>query len=206
MAHTLRRTRRFALATALALVPFAAEAHLVSTRFGELYSGLLHPLTTLLHLVPWACLGLLAGLQRAETSRWVPLAFPLAVVAGLVFSLAGSESHIVTTVNVLSFVVLGGAVALAIELPRWGFLALVALFGITHGFANAAPGVTGYDFVLYATGLGLAAYLWVTLVSGGAFALAKDFRWGTPALRALGSWVAAAGTIYLALLTLGTSG
>jgi len=78
MPSTVRPRRRWALVPALALAPFAAEAHLVSTRFGELYSGLLHPLTTLLHLVPWACLGLLAGLQRAETSRWVPLAFPLA--------------------------------------------------------------------------------------------------------------------------------
>jgi hydrogenase/urease accessory protein HupE len=66
----------------LLCLPEQAAAHLVSTRFGELYSGLLHPLTTLQHLVPWLALGLLGGLQAPRTARWALLAFPLAVLAG----------------------------------------------------------------------------------------------------------------------------
>ena len=42
------------------LTPQCAHAHLVSTRFGEYYAGLLHPVITLSHLIPWLALALVA--------------------------------------------------------------------------------------------------------------------------------------------------
>ena len=51
------------------LTPQWAHAHLVSTRFGEYYAGLLHPVITLSHLIPWLALALVAGLQNTASAR-----------------------------------------------------------------------------------------------------------------------------------------
>jgi urease accessory protein len=190
------------VAVAMFILPGSAAAHLVSTRFGELYSGMLHPVTTLQHLVPWLALGLLCGLQTPRTARWALLAFPLAVLAGT--GLAGLVPGLphVDTANILSFVVVGGAVALALRLPAPALLGLVVLVALSHGYANAAAEFRGRDWALYATGVGLAAYLVITLVAGSAHALMTGRPWGSIAVRAVGSWIAAAGAMFLGFLHL----
>ena len=189
--------------TAAALVGFApaAEAHLVSTRFGELYSGMLHPLTTLQHLVPWLAVGLLGGLQRPDTGRWALLAFPLSVLVGIVLAALAPGFGVAEDLNVLSFVVLGGLIALAFRLGPLPLLSVISLFGISHGYSNAAE-LSGFPWVLYAIGVAFSAYALVALSAGGAQALASGPRWGTIAVRAIGSWIAAAGVMYLTYLWL----
>ena len=179
----------------------AAEAHLVSTRFGELYSGILHPLTTLQHLVPWLALGLLGGLQHPETGRWALLAFPLAVIAGVVFAALLPGIGFVDDLNVLSFIVIGALVALAYRTGPVALLSLVVLFGLSHGYANAAE-LSGFPWVLYVIGVAFSAYALVALSAGGTQALTAGPAWGTIAVRAVGSWVAAAGVMYLTYLWL----
>ncbi|MEL7450016.1 MAG: HupE/UreJ family protein [Pseudomonadota bacterium] len=193
--------RLCAVALLLWLAPVPAFAHLVSTRFGELYTGVLHPLTTLAHLVPWLAVGLLAGLQSPRTGRWSIVAFPIAVIAGV--AAAGTVSlPFIELVNGLSFIVLGALVAAAVPLPPWLFLSLVTLFGLSHGYANSAPDIRDFQSVLYASGVGLTAYVLVTLTAGSAQALATAQPWGSIAVRAAGSWIAAAGTMYAGFLLL----
>lgn len=182
------------------LAPGQAAAHLVSTRFGELYSGMLHPLTTLQHVVPWLALGLLGGLQQPRTARWALVAFPMAVLAGTTCAEVLPVLTLIDTVNALSFVILGLLVALGVQLGAPGFVAIVVLFGWSHGFANAAPDLQEFAFLLYASGVGLVAYLVIALVCGGAHALAAGQPWGSIAVRAAGSWIAAAGTMYVGFL------
>jgi hydrogenase/urease accessory protein HupE len=184
----------------LCLLPAPAWAHLVSTRFGELYSGMLHPLTTLQHLVPWVALGLLGGLQAPGAGRWALLAFPVAVVTGTALAEAVPALPFLSLVNALSFVVLGLLVALAIELGTAAFIGVVVLFGLSHGFANAAPEIKDFQYALYAAGVGLTAYILVALSAGSANAIAAGPRWGSVAVRAAGSWIAAAGIMYLGFL------
>lgn len=184
----------------LLLLPGQAAAHLVSTRFGELYSGMLHPATSLQHLVPWIALGLLAGLQNAKTARWALLAFPGGTLIGLVVANLFPGIPFVETLNVASFVILGVLVALKIALAPSLFVLLVVLIGLCQGYANAAPEFHGFAWLLYAVGVGLAAYLSITLVSGFVHALASERSWGNIAVRAAGSWVAAAGAMYGGLL------
>lgn len=180
----------------LCLVPGEAAAHLVSTRFGELYSGMLHPLTAPQHLVPWLALGLLAGFQDVRIARWALIAFPAAVCGGVVLADIGAALPQVDTANLVSLVILGLLVVLRVRLPLAAFLGLVGLFGLTHGFANGAPEVSGFGAFLYAVGVTLTAYLLVTLVSAAAQALIEGHGWGQIAVRAVGSWVTAAGLIY----------
>ncbi len=190
-----------ALLTATVLLPGSASAHLVSTRFGELYSGMLHPVTSLIHLVPWLALGLLGGLQSATTARWALLAFPLAVLAGAMLAGFVPGLALVTPINIASFMVLGMAVALALRTGTVLFLALVVLFGITHGYANGNDALNGAQWLLYAAGLGLSAYLLIALVTGSCHALVSGPPWGGIAVRAAGSWIAAAGLMYAGFLT-----
>jgi hydrogenase/urease accessory protein HupE len=188
------------LVVLIGLFPDEAVAHLVSTRFGELYSGMLHPATTLQHLLPWLALGLLGGLQGASAARWALIAFPLSVVAGLAVAAVVPDLALVDAFNIATLVVLGLLVALNVKFSAGVFVALVVLVGLSHGYANAASGVRGYEWLLYATGVGLMAYLLITLVSAAVIALARSQSWGRIAVRAAGSWIAAAGVMYSGFL------
>lgn len=191
----------------LALVPGAAAAHLVSIRFGVFYSGLLHPLTAPVHLVPWLALGLLGGFQERDALRAVLAAFPLAVFAGAVFgTLAGGglpEQNAVSSLNLVSILVLGGLAALGARLDRPWFIGLVVVTGTSHGFANAAAGLAGMQALLYVGGVALAAYLVVTLVTAAAYAMVREAHWARIAVRALGSWIAAIGLLFGTSVLLG---
>ncbi len=189
----------------LVLLSEPAAAHLVSTRFGELYSGLLHPLTTLEHLVPWLGLGVLGALQSGGVARWALLLFPVSVLAGLGLATLWPDMGWIRWGGYFSFVVVGLLIAFAVNLGRDGFIALIVVFGLCHGYANASTDLAGYDLWLYCLGVSLAGYLLIALVTGSASALSAVGHWGRTSLRALGSWVAAAGFVYLSVLVLATS-
>ncbi len=181
----------------LASLPNIASAHLVSTRFGELYSGMLHPLTTLQHLLPWVGLALLGGLLGASTSRWSLAVFPSAVLLGsLLAPVLGPASSWASSANLVSIAVIGLLVAMAAKLGRGLFVGLCLILGISHGIANANPDLTGFPHLLYSIGVALAAYLLITLTTGLFDHLAGRFRWGCIALRAGGSWILAAGLVF----------
>ena len=186
--------------TVLAMLPGNAHAHLVSTRFGELYSGMLHPLTTLVHLVPWLALGLLCGLQSRHNSRWVLLVFPLAVFIGVSSARWLPGFAALEWINHLSFVVLGALVALGLRLAPAALLGLALLLGVSHGLANGSDVFEGGAWLLYGIGVTLSAYLLITLVTAGAKVLAATSTPGEIAVRAAGSWVAAIGLMSLGFL------
>lgn len=182
--------------------PGIASAHLVSTRFGELYSGILHPLTALAHIVPWLALGLLGGLQSPQTARHALLVFPLAVLGGLMLARIAPGLPFVVTFNLFTFILLGALVAFSLELGSGWFVGLVALVGLSHGYANAAEGLRGGPWILFILGVGLAAYVSITLFTSLAYVFSHDRAWARIAVRAIGSWIAAAGTMYLGFLSL----
>ncbi|MEM1092827.1 MAG: HupE/UreJ family protein [Pseudomonadota bacterium] len=183
---------------------FPASAHLVSTRFGELYSGFLHPLTSMQHLVPWLGLALLGGLLGARVAKWVLAVFPVAVVAGALAApgLAAVEQPM-AVINLASMMILGLIAAIAPSLPRWSFLTLGAVLGFSHGFANANLGLAGYAQGLYALGVGLASYLLITLALALCDLLVERYRWGRTAARACGSWVLAIGLVFAGFTLIG---
>ena len=189
----------------LCLVPQSASAHLVSTRFGELYSGILHPILSLQHIVPWLGLGLLAGMQKSESARRIPWQLPPAVMLGVLVGRVLPESGTVTVLNLLSFVAFGALVALAARLNDWVLASVTVLFGLSHGFANAAPELDGGRQLLYALGVGISAHVVITLSTAAAHELSRRRQWGPVALRAAGSWIAAIGLIFGGFSLLGVS-
>lgn len=188
--------KKSGLIIVLLLTPQVAFAHLVSTRFGEFYSGLLHPLSGLTHLVPWLALGLLGGLQGRDTARWALVTFPVAVSIGAVIGSWFPGWEFFSTLNLLSFAAVGILVALALTLNLSIFIGIIVLFGISHGYANAAAGLQAQDLLLYICGVVTAAYLLITLMTAIVHILVQRQQWGTIAVRAVGSWIVAVGVLY----------
>lgn len=182
--------------TCLAL-PGLAEAHSVSTRFGEVYSGMLHPITTLIHLIPWLALGILAGSQSPTRARWTLVLFPLFVALGGVAATFMSSFEAVAIINIGSLIVLGGLVVLAIPLPAAVFWAAVLIFGISHGFANVDMNLDVSGLLRYLFGIAFAAYATVALTTGLSSKVMQQDRWGQTAVRAAGSWIMAIGVVFV---------
>lgn len=202
----MKLLRHLILPLLVLTVPEVAHAHLISTRFGEFYSGLLHPLTTLVHIVPWLALAMFASMQgKAFARRTLPL-FPLAVGLGVIlgYSLGGYQDVLI--LNIISFVVLGALVALSRPIPRYAGLAAVLLFAISHGYANGDVDLAHGSLTLYVVGVTSAAYIVVTLGAGAAATLSEKATWGRIVLRALGSWILASGLIYGGFELMGISG
>jgi hydrogenase/urease accessory protein HupE len=180
----------------LAWIPTNAYAHLVSTRFGEFYSGMLHPTTTLIHALPWITLGFLAAFQPLKQARAMMLLFPLSVVLGALLGSYTGFVDAVDSINLASIVILGACVVRAKALPTNLLLILTVLFGFTHGHANANLDLGGNEHLLYLGGIMLAAYLAFCLTSAGGIAITNHYTWGRTAIRAGGSWVLAIGIIF----------
>ena len=197
---------RLTLPLLVLFVPEVAHAHLVSTRFGEFYSGLLHPLTTLVHLVPWLALAMFASMQGKAFARRSLQVFPLAVGFGTLLGIGFGGFQNVLMLNIISFVVLGGLVALSYPIPISAGFTAVLLFAVSHGYANGDVDLTGGSLALYVAGVTTAAYLVVALGAGAATVLSEQAAWGRIALRALGSWILAAGLIYGGFELMGVNG
>ena len=66
-------TRLLAVAVMVGM-PAQAHAHLVNTRLGDFYGGMLHPLSGLEDVLAWFALAILAALQDPR-ARWLVIAF-----------------------------------------------------------------------------------------------------------------------------------
>lgn len=183
-------------AAVLAVLPHPALAHLVSARFGDFYGGMLHPLLSLESLLPWIALGFLAGMQDVRAGRWMLLAFPLAIALGAAGSLwdAGIDEP-VTAANLLSFVLIGGLVVLGQPIPSAILLFLGALLGLAQGWENGLAINADTNVGLFITGVTVAGYIAVTLVTAATATLLRRTDWARIAVRAAGSWITAIGLL-----------
>ena len=195
----MQHPRRAAIACAplLAVVwPAAAEAHPMAG-VGDFYAGMLHPLTTVEHVLPLAALGLLAGQQpRGTTLRVIP-AVPIALSAGAALALALPAPPDLQAVTIGSMVALGALVALAASLPPLVAVAAAALPAAAIGWANAAELGGQVAAVRFVPGVALAGLLVVIYGAGCVRGLRAP--WMRMAFRVLGSWIAALGVMTLGL-------
>jgi urease accessory protein len=192
----------FLLALLTLCFPNAAYAHLVSTRFGEFYNGMLHPTTTLLHALPWLTLGFLAAFQPLKHARIMLIVFPFSVMLGVVLgyffglTLGSAPIVFVEYINLASILILGILVVIGKQLPMSIAVGLTMLFGLSHGYANANLELAGSGYLLYLGGIMLAAYLSLCLTSAAGILMTRKYTWGRIAIRAGGSWVLAVGIIF----------
>jgi urease accessory protein len=173
-----------------------AEAHLVNTRFGDFYDGMLHPMTALEHMIPWVALGLLAGLHP-KAGRWMLLTFPIGLAIGTVLARLAPGYGFVTAVNLGSFMLLGACVALALPMPATILGGLALLLGMSHGYANGLAMNDATNAWLFMPGAVTVGYLVVLLVAAATAIVSQ--KWGAVriAVRAAGSWIFAIGVLML---------
>lgn len=103
-----------------------------------LWSGLLHPLTGLDHLVAALAVGAWAMVLGGSSKWQMPAVFLVAMVAGAglaVTGLAVGGLHMMTAATVIA---LGVVIGVATKMPKPAALGLVALFGVIHGAPHAA--------------------------------------------------------------------
>ena len=151
-------------ATAVGLgvfLPMPASAHLVNTKVGEFYAGMLHPLTSAEHLLPTPALAVWAMQCGTHAARTTLFAFPMALLAG---TLAGSRLPPLAAFHPATLVVLvglGGLLALGDRLrynrsAAVGALALLtgSILGYRSGdrveVAAVHPGVASRVIVVHA--------------------------------------------------------
>jgi urease accessory protein len=143
-------------------------------------------------------LGVLAGQHGAKGE----FALPALLAALIVGALAGwlhPGIGVIDLVNVVSMLVLGALVAAELPMPLAAYVALGAVLGLTHGYANGGALVPPIRPLPFVSAVGLAGFL--AAICGFALAdslVRRGIPWLRIAVRVAGSWVAAIGILVLA--------
>ncbi|MCX7302688.1 MAG: HupE/UreJ family protein [Rhodobacterales bacterium] len=170
-----------------------AVAHPVHLEQASFTAGFLHPLTGADHLIAMVAVGVWAATLGRKAMMPVPAAFVGAMLAGFALSVAGVAVPMVEPMILVSVVVLGVLVALAVRADLWIAAATVALAGLFHGAAHGAEvGAAG------AMQFGLGFVFATAALHVAGLGLGMDIGRSAVGSRVLGVGAAAAG-IALAL-------
>jgi urease accessory protein len=174
----------------LVFAPAAALAHPGYDGAGGLAHGLVHPLTSIDHVLAMIAVGVLAAQYGGRALWLVPMSFLVAMAAAGAIGMAGIPVQIVETGIGLSVVVLGLMIAFQIKPPTLVAMVVVGFFALFHGYAHGSEmpgGLAGLSFAagflsatasLLGAGVGLGVLLQQRTLSrrliqagGGAMAL-----------------------------------
>lgn len=168
-----------------------AQAHTGGAVVGGFTSGFMHPLSGIDHLLAMVAVGIWGATLGRPLLIALPIVFPMLMVVGGVLGISDVPLPYVEPGIAMSVVVLGLAIAAAWRAPVAVAVAIVAVFGVFHGFAHgqelpesAAPAAYAAGFVL-STGL--------LHLAGIAIGALKALPRGTQMLRASGGLIAATG-------------
>ncbi len=157
-------------------------------------AGFSHPFSGIDHLLAMLAVGLWAA-QNKRSAMWVlPLAFPLAMVAGALLAFAGLQIPAAETGIAASVAVLGLLIAFAVRLPLWSSTLVVSLFAMFHGYAHGSELPHGSSAAMYGMGFVLAtailhaAGLGIGLVAGKQMA-DRVVRFGGFGIAAVGAYL-----------------
>jgi urease accessory protein len=138
------------IALPLLLVP-AVQAHVGHHEVGGLMLGFQHPFGGLDHILAMLAVGLWAA-QLGGVARWsVPLAFVGAMLLGGIVGLIGLAIPWTEQGILLSGLLLGVFILLAIRLPLAITMSIVSIFATFHGYAHGAEmpkGVSGWEYAV----------------------------------------------------------
>lgn len=169
----------------------SAEAHTGAEGIDGFLAGVLHPLTGFDHLLAMVAVGIWGATLGRPLIWALPVAFPMLMVVGGILGITGVAVPYVESGIAVSVMVLGLAIAAAWRAPVAVAIAIVAAFGVFHGYAHgvelpqsASPAAYVAGFVLCTGALHLA---------GVAIGMVKGLPKGEQALRASGGLIAAAG-------------
>lgn len=178
----------FRLALLLVIMGLPAQAHGTLPGGGGFYSGALHPLVAIEHLLLLLTSGLILG---RDGLRWPLLALGFGVGVGLWSgaAVAGLQGVLLTTT--LGF---GAVLALQIKLPEWVYSAILLAAGLAVGLETDLPQLNAR---MAAAGVGVGVFL-ITMNSFALATLLTNSRLSV-ALRVAGAWMLAVSMMVLAL-------
>ncbi len=145
----------FAGMSGLLLCATPALAHPGHDHAATFAAGLGHPFSGLDHMLAMLSVGLWAAMRGGKAVWAWPLAFVTAMIGGGALGLAGIQLPLVEPAILASVIVLGALAATATRAPVLAGAALIALFGLAHGFAHGAEAPAGSP-TAYAAGFLLA--------------------------------------------------
>ena len=162
---------------------------------GGILDGLLHPITGVDHLLAMVAVGVVAVLAAPRGRVWVaPAAFVGGMVAGGAAGMAGAPLPGAELLIVASVLLLGVAIAGAVQGGRRWLSSALVLAGLAHGHAHGVEAPTAAHPALYIGGFVLAtASLHLIGVGAGA-----AIRHRAPLRIGFGAATAAAGALLLA--------
>src|SRR5262249_26450034 len=168
-----------------------AIAHPSAASSASFSAGVAHPFSGLDHFTAMMAVGLWAAL-KGDRALWVwPTTFIGVAVFGGVLGMARVAVPFVEPGILVSVIVLGLAVALAINLPVLVGAAIIGLFAFLHGQAHGTEVADTINGLEYMTGFALATALLHAL--GISLALVAELGSVSPAIRLAGAMSIAVG-------------
>ncbi len=189
--------RRAVLTTlAAALIPAAAQAHLVVTGMGPVYDGVTHFALSPEDILPVLALAFFAGLRGPRHARLALAALAAGWLAGSVLTCAFSVTLppvVAPAMTAGLLLAIGGVLAANLELAPWPCAAAAAGLGLMRGAADLSGAVWSGSAVLNTLGMTATAAVLFALAASVTLPLRR--LWMIVAARVAGSWVAAAGLL-----------
>lgn len=199
MTDQIRWTRCFSLAcatgAALGILIEPAWAHSGEGASGGFWSGFLHPVTGLDHLIAMVGVGIWGAFLGVPAIWLLPVIFPLVMAVGGVIGIIGVPLPSVETWIAASAVAIGLGIALALRPPLSLAILIVAVFAIFHGYAHGTEMPHTANPLAYAVGFVLATG--ALHLCGIAFGLLERNSAGRIAVRATGGVIAMLGVGFL---------
>ena len=146
-------------------------------------------------VLPTVALALFAGLRGPAHARVVLFGLPVAWFVGGMAGLSWPAPAAVRSWTWLSFLMLGGIVALDVPVPKWAAAAIAAGAGLFHGWLDGAeihdPGTGPLSLI------GIVAVIFPLVALVSAWITSIRSRPARIAVRVAGSWIAATGLLLL---------
>jgi hypothetical protein len=175
--------------------PLPAQAHLVTTGVGPFFDGIAHAFLSIEDMLAMAALAALAGMSGKASARTAVIVYPSAWVAGSVIGQRVGIPPIQPWLAIVTLLGIGLAIAAKLRLPPGltGLLACAVAFATGLVAAFDLAGV--WPIVPFMLGSVTAMLVAMLLIAAASNAFTTG--WRLVALRALGSWLAAAGLLLL---------
>jgi urease accessory protein len=171
------------------------HAHIERGQAAGLFTGLMHPVSGLDHVLAMIAVGLW-GAQLGSPAIWIlPVTFPMVMAFGGMLGLIGVPVPGVEIGIAVSALLLGVAVLVELRPSLPLAAVLVGFFAIFHGHAHGTELPAGQSGLLYSMGFVVATGS--LHATGIAVGLIHRWPWGRVALRLAGASVAASGIFFL---------
>lgn len=168
-----------------------AQAHTGGAVVGGFISGFMHPLSGIDHLLAMVAVGIWGATLGRPLLIALPIAFPMMMVVGGILGISGVPLPYVESGIATSVIVLGLAITAAWRAPVALAVAIVAIFGVFHGYAHGQELPESASPAAYAAGFVLCTGL--LHLAGIALGFLKVLPRGAQVLRGCGALIAATG-------------